>query len=883
MLRVTTLHASSAAATAAYYAEYLTAAPGEAPGRWSGEQARLLGLSGTVDVDSLQALLEGGDPVTGRQLGHRLLDRIDSKGGVIRAVSGFDATFSAPKSLSVLWALTQDPRLLDAHDTAVDATLRFLERYGSTTRIRCDGRRLHPDALGLTMATFRQTTSRADDPQLHTHAVISAKVLTADGRWLALDARFLKRHQRTLGGLYQSVLRNELTHHFGMAWTEFTNAQAEVVGVPEELLTVFSKRTGAIDAALTAKLDEFRGRQGREPTRWERAALTREASADTRSGKSGQGALDLRGRWIDEAAQVGWSPTSVVAAVETAGLERPAAPVPTLTVSGVIEALSTSGSTWTRADVLRSVCDAQRPVPHLDGNQWAVALERLCDQVIEHCVQLDPADAAARRRSSDGRSMWLEPTAPHLTSEHVLAEEERVLTWAIDAHISDPKPSTTVDCGDLDVLQANAAAAVAGHDRLVLVVGPAGAGKTSALRSAVADLAAQRRAVFGVAPSAKAARVLQRDAGLRSDTVAKVLHEWERRDRSPLRDYLLPAGTTVIVDEAGMIGTGVLARLVALAEQRHWRLALVGDHRQLQAVGRGGLFHELCATGRSHELQRIHRFDQKWEAAASLQLRNGDARALKVYEDHDRIVADTFERHLHRIAEMWLDTAANDGSMAITTATNDHVDAINAAVQAARLSGGQLDESTSVAIGGGERARVGDVVATRRNDRQLTTDDGEPVRNRELWTVTAVHADGSLTVRRTAGRGTVALPAGYVAEHVRLGYAATEHGNQSDTVTIGIQLVTAATTRRGLYVGATRGRAQNLMLVVTKDPDVDEARDVLERVLASDPVDIPATTQRRNLAADDRAPRRERAIDHPRENEPARAAVQHRTEIDIGF
>ena len=223
------------------------------------------------------------------------------------------------------------------------------------------------------------------------------------------------------------------------------------------------------------------------------------------------------------------------------------------------------------------------------------------------------------------------------------------------------------------------------------IVGPAGAGKTSALRSAVADLAAQRRPVFGVAPSAKAARVLQRDAGLRADTVAKLLHEWERGDRPPLRDYLLPAGTTVIVDEAGMIGTSALARLVALAEQRHWRLALVGDHRQLQAVGRGGLFHELCATGRSHELQRIHRFDQKWEAAASLQLRNGDPRALNAYEAHDRIVPDTFERHLERIADIWLDTTARGDSVAITTSTNDHVDAINAAVQAARIRAGQLD------------------------------------------------------------------------------------------------------------------------------------------------------------------------------------------------
>ena len=136
----------------------------------------------------------------------------------MKAVAGFDATFSAPKSVSVSWALTGDPALLAAHDLAVQEALEHLERFGATTRIRHAGRRLHPDGLGLTMATFRQSTSRADDPQLHTHAVISAKVQTVDGRWLALDARYLKRHQRTLGGLYQSVLRAELNHRYGIAW-----------------------------------------------------------------------------------------------------------------------------------------------------------------------------------------------------------------------------------------------------------------------------------------------------------------------------------------------------------------------------------------------------------------------------------------------------------------------------------------------------------------------------------------------------------------------------------------------------------------------------------------------------------------------------------------
>jgi conjugative relaxase-like TrwC/TraI family protein len=207
MLRVTTLYASSAAATAAYYTRYLADAPGEEPGRWLGCQADGLGLAGRVEADDLQLLLEGRHPSDGTPLGSVLIDRGIADGRVMRAVAGFDATFSAPKSLSVWWALTGDTGLLDAHDAAVTAALGYLERHGATTRIRSHGRRLHPDTRGLTMATFRQTTSRADDPQVHTHAVISGKVQTVDGRWRALDARFLKRHQRTLGGRYQSVLR----------------------------------------------------------------------------------------------------------------------------------------------------------------------------------------------------------------------------------------------------------------------------------------------------------------------------------------------------------------------------------------------------------------------------------------------------------------------------------------------------------------------------------------------------------------------------------------------------------------------------------------------------------------------------------------------------
>ena len=355
MLRVTTLYASSAAATSKYYTRYLTQAPGEEPGLWCGEQADHLGLAGKVSTEALEWLLEGRDPISGTPLGKPLVARTLANGNVVRAVAGFDATLSAPKSLSVLWALTQDPGLLAAHDAAVQVVLSHLERFGSTTRVRSNGGRLHPDSKGLIAAAFRQTTSRADDPQIHTHLVISAKVQTDDGRWLALDARYLKRKQRVLGGLYQSVLRNELSHRYGVGWDEIVNGQAEITGMPEELLVVFSKRTAEIDAAVKAKVDEFRDREARSPTRWERAALCREAAVDTRAHKSGHGVTDLATSWQLDAAEFGWTPAGVLTQVQTVGRQQAMWPTPPVTVQGIVERLSASGSTWARPDVLQAI------------------------------------------------------------------------------------------------------------------------------------------------------------------------------------------------------------------------------------------------------------------------------------------------------------------------------------------------------------------------------------------------------------------------------------------------------------------------------------------------------------------------------------------------
>jgi conjugative relaxase-like TrwC/TraI family protein len=152
--------------------------PDEPPGQWRGRGRHACGLDGPVVGADLGALLGGLHRQTGERLGRRFGDS---------SARGFDATFSAPKSVSVLWALTPDSwvraEVLAAHDAAVDAALDWFERHGAVTRRGRDGV-LQIDTRGITAAVFRQHTSRTVDPQLHSHVVISAKVQDETGTWL---------------------------------------------------------------------------------------------------------------------------------------------------------------------------------------------------------------------------------------------------------------------------------------------------------------------------------------------------------------------------------------------------------------------------------------------------------------------------------------------------------------------------------------------------------------------------------------------------------------------------------------------------------------------------------------------------------------------------
>ncbi|MBK5221817.1 MAG: relaxase domain-containing protein [Acidimicrobiia bacterium] len=221
--------------------------PDEPPGRWLGQGLTGFGLSGEVTGEELRSVLEGRHPVTGDQLGRAFGDS---------SARGFDATFSAPKSVSALWALSPDPwvraEVLAAHDAAVDVAVAWFETHGAVTRRGRDGV-LQVDTRGVAVATFRQHTSRTVDPQLHTHALIAAKVQDPTGRWLSLDARFLKYQQRTIGWVYDAALRAELTGRLRVEWETSLYGPVDMVCVPAEVREALSRRS----AQVAAKLDDL--------------------------------------------------------------------------------------------------------------------------------------------------------------------------------------------------------------------------------------------------------------------------------------------------------------------------------------------------------------------------------------------------------------------------------------------------------------------------------------------------------------------------------------------------------------------------------------------------------------------------------------------------
>lgn len=315
--------------------DYYTGA-GEAPGYWLTESAAELGLVGRVDAADLRSVLGARHPRTGEALPRTSR----------RRVPGFDLAFRAPKSVSLVWALGDDDTaavVRDAHDQAVQAALGYLERHAAYSRRGRNGIERIP-VRGLVAAAFRHRTSRAGDPLLHTHVLVSNLGLCPDGQWRTLDSPRLYTHAKTAGYLYQAALREHLTRRLGVEWTAVRNGTAEIAGVPREVITAFSRRRAQILHQMAKR-----------GTRSAKAAQA--ATLDTRQPKDPTAEpTALRQQWAARAESLGFGAATVAAVL---GVHRYAEP----DVARIAEqlagpaGLTARASTFQRRDVVRAWCE----------------------------------------------------------------------------------------------------------------------------------------------------------------------------------------------------------------------------------------------------------------------------------------------------------------------------------------------------------------------------------------------------------------------------------------------------------------------------------------------------------------------------------------------
>ena len=833
---------------------------GEAPGRWTGSGCERLGLAGTVAEDEMANLFgAAAHPTSGeilstpyrryRTVEERIAGKIaalgagatDAQVALVRAeqyrigdrapVAGYDCTFSPAKSVSVLWALVptaQRREIEDAHDAAIDAAFGWLERRALHTRAGRDGVR-HLDAEGFVVARFRHRTSRNGDPQLHTHCAVANRVWSpTEQRWRALDGQGLYRERAGADAVYMAAVEQQLTARLGVEF-ETRGDVREVASVPAVLTQRWSSRRRQI----LDRYDELTGHLARAHTAGERSRILRSVTLETRRDKVHGGDTGLHERWATEAAELGIDRTSLAVAEP---VERVAAELDRDVVAhAALDALESSKARWTYSHLAAALARAaDRALPASELN----ALAR-CALSTGRVVLLSVADIGdeAPMTRADGVSVYRDPQREQWSTIAILDAEAFLIETASepDAPVSSRASTKAAIAGrGLGLDQATAVEQIlCDPERITVVIGPAGTGKTYTQRAVVDIARSHGREVLGLALSQNAADVLADEAGCRCENIAKA--RWH--------NYPFPNGGVVIVDEAAMAGTLDLAWITRTAIGADCKVVFVGDDQQLQSPSAGGIIRTLAANSSTVWLDMVRRFTTPWEPDATIQVRDGDAGVAATYRQHDRLRGGDRDDMTAQMVTDWWDDHRKGVRTLMMAADNDTVAELAGTARALRVADGQV-EPGGVTLHDGNRAGRGDLIVTRRNNPHLVTDNNRTVTNRAVWHVTERHPNGALTVTGERHGDRVFLPPDYVAEHVELAYAATGHGAQGRTVDGGRALFDERSTRSSLYVMMTRGRHFNIGY-----GDLDQASDTDHKRIA----DNAATLFAKAIGNDDRA------------------------------
>jgi conjugative relaxase-like TrwC/TraI family protein len=573
--------------------------------------------------DCLSQLLSGRDPVTGEVVAN--LKRL-KKGEAPCPPGGYDIQASLPKSVSIYAELGDilrpglKSRIVDIHRRAMIAGLGHAMDLGLITTRR-DGH--HVPVAQCAMVFFPHDISRADDMQLHHHGVLAKTALAPDGKVVQIDNFLLTRHKGAIAALIRAEEVRLLSKELGLA-VESDRRGYRLAGMPTNLEKTFSKRRDAIMREL-AKSDRTTGGH--------RVAAQR-AAYETRKAKSHVAAKDLRDLWISEATAAGCSPQDLTLAIEMAaqtnsadgtkaGLAARAA------AQQAVTDLAANSTTFTKADFFKVVFEAVQC--HGVGADAALSLA----QDLIHCGDVLPVSSRRHEQIFTHR-MTFDAEQRIVRSAEILKARAPVFPNTVQEGLT----KHALKFGATEE-QASAFATILTGSGLTMLQGAAGTGKTYLTRMMRLALSKQGFRVHGTAPSHKATAGLQVEAGFDNGScrvLAKLLIDIES-GKLELNDR-----TVIVVDEAGMIGTSDMDRLLAACAETRARVLLQGDAAQYRPVAAGAPFALLQRLQTPARLDKIARqkgradLDGAWMCAASVDFSQGQTeRALEAYDRMGRI------------------------------------------------------------------------------------------------------------------------------------------------------------------------------------------------------------------------------------------------------
>jgi conjugative relaxase-like TrwC/TraI family protein len=906
---------------------YYTDAAGEPPGQWAGKGAERLGLSGAVDPGVIYRLFHKDITPDGERLTGKRRKRDD---GVDAAVAAwrqhhpyasateiaeyrssqlarntasrayFDHALGLDKSVSVLHSsLAVSARKAreagdqetagrlqaeaDAIENAVLETARILvreiEKDAAYTRTgHHSGRSAEHgntgewrDAYGVTSAIFVQHTSHEGDPHLHAHVTVHNRVQRADGadlKYRTLDSRSLYAQRLRLAAITDREMETRMS---ALGWPMVKRADgngAEVAGVDDQIIEMFSSRRVAMRPEVEALAAEYKAKHGHPPGQRALWLMKQHVSMRQRkaSPKNHASPANLLAEWERQTTEREVQALSTVheavratshgatAVLDQAAKERAA--------RIAVAEVQKHHAVWSMSQLMFEVGRALPVLPATaDAKAVLTEIARLatsgrCGADVALATAPDITDVSALGvRESDGGSIFRPPHEERWTTVDHLDMEETVLRdakRAVPQLVTVERARAAVAGTDLNEEQRAAVVTMlTSRTGTTALIAPAGAGKTHAVATFArlwTELTGGR--VIGLTTSTNAARVMASEGLAESYNIAEFLGKVKDSDQLR-RPVPVHERDVLVLDEATQVGTADWALVQHAARAAGARTAGVGDTFQLGAVGAGGMFRLVAQEVPSAELREVLRFRDEWERDASVRLREGDFTVYADYDRRGRMQGADHEKAFDRAVSSWLADHLAGKTSLLLAGSNQEAAELSRRAQDRLVKLGRVQEPRA-ALPDGNTAGEGDLIRARLNSS--IDAGGRLLTNRDTLKVTGWNGKDAVVQRRELdGSWTekFILPGSYMAENCELDYAGNTHVGQGRTVDTGHLLVSETLDRAGLYVGMTRGRDGNHAHIVTGDTAPEGRKpyeqatpeSVVRAVMRRDEADLSATEQ----------------------------------------